>query len=72
MFKFGWYIMAAAICPFASLLPVRASAATADPWQSCGDGLPSFSQVLSPASCGSAPTAVLTSGSLANGTEVRI
>jgi len=46
MFRFGWHIMAAVICTFAGLLPIRAAAAAADLWQSCDNGLPSFAQVL--------------------------
>jgi polysaccharide biosynthesis protein PslG len=44
--RFSWRIMAAAICALGSLLAVRAPVAAADPWQSCGDGLPSFAPVL--------------------------
>jgi photosystem II stability/assembly factor-like uncharacterized protein len=46
MSKLGWRILAAALCTLAALLPVRAPVAAAEPWQPCGDGLPSFAPVL--------------------------
>jgi photosystem II stability/assembly factor-like uncharacterized protein len=46
MSRFDWHIMASAICTLVSLLLFRAPVAAADPWQPCGDGLPSFAQVL--------------------------
>jgi photosystem II stability/assembly factor-like uncharacterized protein len=46
MSRFGWHIMAAAICTLTSLWHVRAPIAASDLWQPCGDGLPSFAQVL--------------------------
>jgi len=46
MSRFGWHVIAGAICTLACLLPGQVGAATPDPWHPCGDGLPSFAQVL--------------------------
>jgi polysaccharide biosynthesis protein PslG len=46
MSRLGWHMMTAAICTLAFLLLGRQPVAAADPWQLCGDGLPSFAQVL--------------------------
>ncbi len=47
MCQLGGRTLAAGLCALAALLLVRVPPVTAEPWQPCGNGLPSFAPTLS-------------------------